>query len=77
MPCKDGKVYIMYVGCRYCQAEMHGKVVKGLKKYENSSNTTAAILAHPSIRLGERTLFKQKIQQHLFSSSLPTSHPSE
>jgi hypothetical protein len=56
---------------------MHGKVVKGLKKYENSSNTTAAILAHPSIRLGERTLFKQKIQQHLFSSSLPTSHPSE
>jgi hypothetical protein len=50
---------------------------EGIKKYENSSNTTAAILAHPSIRLGERTLFKQKIQQHLFSSSLPTSHPSE
>jgi hypothetical protein len=50
---------------------------EGIKKYENSSKKTAAILIYPSIRLGERTLFKEKIQQNLFSSSLPTSHPSE
>jgi len=49
---------------------------EGIKKYEISSNTTA-ILTHPSIRLGERTTFEQRILQHLFSSSLPTSHPAE
>jgi hypothetical protein len=76
MPCKDRKVYIFNKRCPYCQAEMHGKVVKGLKKYENSSNKTAAKQTHPSICPGERILFKQKIQQHRFSSSLPTSHLS-
>lgn len=56
---------------------MHGKVVKGQKKHENSSKTTAQKQTHPTIRLGEQHTFKQEIKPDHISSSLPTSHPSK